>query len=174
MRSDKVDKRKKYPPAYYRYRNSHVTLSILLSNDLRDFLDHYKEEGMAYPDMIKDAFEKGKRMSEVLEAEYKTKLESEMNDFIQRKNQEYEGKLQEEKDRLEEEFYSREELNREEIKRSISWDISQIRRNIINSFNFNQEGKSQVWKIFEAGGFSGNSMNFPDTTDNSTGETKEV
>lgn len=47
---------RKYPPAYYRYRERHPTLSVVLSDDLKDKLDSYRKRkgiDLSYADAIK-------------------------------------------------------------------------------------------------------------------------
>lgn len=159
MRSDKVDKKRKYPPAYYRYRAKHVTLSILLSNDLRDFLDHYKEEGMTYPEIIKDAFENGKRMSSILEAEYTNRLDSEITKFMKDKDREY-------YDKLEDAIRKKTWETKRELKESIAQDIANIEGELTRRFNLSDNASYAISNIFQDYGFrwtpSGPEMNFHD------------
>lgn len=164
MRKDKIDPGKHYPPAYYRYREKHPTISIVLSNDIKDFLDRYKGD-LTYKDVIIDILNNGLAMSKKLELSYNNKLNLDMDKFIEEKDREYEKKFHRE-------ILAREESIREELKSSISWNISQIRSKIVNRFALNQEEKSLIWRMFEDGGFSGTSMNFPDKVDNSTDEIK--
>ncbi len=58
----KNNKKRRYPPAYYRYRESHKIVSVVLSNDLKGFLDSSKRAGMTYSDMIKDGLNNGNRI----------------------------------------------------------------------------------------------------------------
>ncbi|BAB59820.1 TVG0678392 [Thermoplasma volcanium GSS1] len=155
MRSDKVDKTKKYPPAYYRYREKHVTLSILLSNDFKEFLDHYKKSGMTYPEIVKDALEKGKRMSEILQAEANDKLALEMDAFVKASDLAY-------KERLEKELATMEETIRARVKESVLSAIAisteRIQKAILNSFAFDEHGKQLIRRIFERYRFTWNSV----------------
>ena len=166
MRKDKIDPDRHYPPAYYRYREKHPTISIVLSNDIKSFLDQYKGD-LTYKDLIKDILNNGQKINEKLESEYKAKLDSEMSRFIEEKDREFE-------ERLDRKISCMQESIMEEIKRSFDWKVSGIRSDIVNSFARNQEGKILIWKIFEAGGFSGNSMIFPEGADNSMDGTEEV
>jgi len=47
-------KKRHYPPAYYRYRENHPTISIVLTKELRNFLDSQKQDAaMSYSQLVK-------------------------------------------------------------------------------------------------------------------------
>ena len=46
--------RKRYPPAYYRYRENHPTISVVLTKELKNFLDSQKRDAaMSYSQLVK-------------------------------------------------------------------------------------------------------------------------
>lgn len=143
VRSDKVDKKKKYPPSYYRYRKAHPTIAIVLSSSLKSFIDEYRGN-RTYPAFIVDILNNGKAVSEKIEAEYQERLRIEMDRFIESKNKEY-------REKLNQELMAREESIDARLRESISGQVKEIRNKILKSFVFNEEGKSKVWWIFENG-----------------------
>lgn len=49
-----IANKKHYPPAYRKYRKSHPTISIVLTKELKDFLDRQKRDaGMSYSQLVK-------------------------------------------------------------------------------------------------------------------------
>lgn len=142
MRSDKVNPRKRYPPAYYRYRQTHVTLSILLSNDLRDYLDRMRSEGMTYPEIVKDALEGGKRIHDSVEADYESKL----NEQIEKCREESERSFNE---RLKE---IRSEI-REEIRNEVKGDVKAINGDLTPKLQLRDDVRDLIVDIFRDHGF---------------------
>ena len=142
MRSDKVNPKKKYPPAYYRYRQTHVTLSILLSNDLRNYLDRMRSEGMTYPEIIKDALQDGKLVHDSLEAEYESKLNEEIAKAREEAEQSFNERLKE----------TRSEI-REEIRNEVKGDVKAIYSELIRKFDFSDAGRAIILDIFRNHGF---------------------
>jgi len=53
---------KKRPPSYYRYKEKHPTVSVALTQELKDSLDKYRGD-MSYGEAIKDLLKKTKKMS---------------------------------------------------------------------------------------------------------------
>lgn len=149
MRSDKVNPKKKYPPAYYRYRKNHLTLSILLSNDLRGYLDTMRNEGMTYPQIIKDALDEGKWIYEKVQREYKAKL----NEETAKCREEIKKAFLEEQNRLREEM---------EIKarREIKQDISNIWKDLNTRLKLDVEAQEVIMEIFRNHGYPQNEEAF--------------
>lgn len=52
MAKDMTNK-KHYPPAYYRYRENHPAISIVLTGELKNFLDGQKPDAMSYSQLVK-------------------------------------------------------------------------------------------------------------------------
>lgn len=137
-----MNPKKRYPPAYYRYRETHVTLSILLSNDLRNYLDRMRSEGMTYPEIVKDALEGGKRIHDSVEAEYEAKLNEELSKAREEAEQAFNERLKE----------TRSEI-REEIRNEVKGDVKAIYSELIRKFNFSDDGKDVILDIFRNHGF---------------------
>ena len=142
MRSDKVNPKKKYPPAYYRYRQTHVTLSILLSNDLRDYLDRMRSEGMTYPEIIKDALQDGKLIHDSLEAEYEAKLNEQIEKCREESEQSFIERLKEIRSEM-----------REEMRNEVKGNVKAIYSELTRKFNFSDDGKDVILDIFRNHGF---------------------
>ena len=149
MRKDKVNPKKKYPPAYYRYRENHITLSILLSNHLREYLDSMRDEGLTYPEIIKDALEGGKEIHDKFEREFQARL----NEEIAKCREESRKASLEERNRLMEEM---------EMKagRDFNEDIARIWKELNARLELNMKAQGIILDVFNKHGFSQNEEAF--------------
>ncbi|MDP2952121.1 MAG: hypothetical protein Q8O76_02235, partial [Chloroflexota bacterium] len=55
---------KHYPPAYYRYRETHKTISVVVSEKLKETLDDLRGE-RSYADFLREAFKPGGLMEQI-------------------------------------------------------------------------------------------------------------
>lgn len=60
-----MEEKRKRPPAYYRYKEKHPTINVVITSELKDAIDKRKVPGTSYGQFIKNLLTK--RMDEVVE-----------------------------------------------------------------------------------------------------------